>query len=284
MRNTLMTIGLMLFVLLVAGQEEKINEFMAMYDSGEYQKLINQMDKMVFDPGSYQLYKLKGDCHHKVEDFERAVENYSLAETFSKDHSELYVHRGAAYMGIGDYDSAIKDLNNAIKVDDDNAEAYYYRGLWNFDYFKIKQAVKDFNAAIQKKKDYYEAHFMRAACYSEMKKWDNALSDYQIVQRINPEIEEATYYTAMIFFDLENFESAITEFDKIEEEYKLNPEFYFFRAEAKYFSKDRSGACSDYQAAAELGDSDSINVYQNWCIDNKEKGRFKKIRESKVRL
>ena len=88
----------------------------------------------------------------------------------------------------------------------------------------------------------------------------------------------------MIFFDLEKYERALMEFEKVENDYKYSGEYFFFRAEAKYYLKDRKGSCTDYKMASDLGDQDSMNVYQNYCLDNKDKGRFKRNRETKVNL
>ena len=162
-----------------------------------------------------------------------------------------------------------------MKVDNKDARVHYFKGLWNFDFYKLRPAIKDFDNAINYNDKYYEAYFMRAASNAELKKWNQALDDYKMVADLNPEIEEATYYAGMIYFDLEKYERALIEFDKIETQYKYSGEFYFFRGETKYYLQDRKGSCRDFKMASDLGDEDSMNVYQNYCLDNKEKGRFK---------
>ena len=92
---------------------QALDDLATLYEEGDYQEVLEKMDGMIFDPGSYEIFKLRGDCFHKVDDFENAIINYDLAEKLEDYNVDLYVDRAAAYMGISNYDSASKGLGKS---------------------------------------------------------------------------------------------------------------------------------------------------------------------------
>lgn len=253
-------------------QQEKFSE------AGE---VIEQL--ILQNSGEFNAWLLKGDCHQKKEDLDLAIEAYNKAEKINRKSAVLYTHRGSAYLSSQDYERALKDLDKAIELDPEMAEAHYYRGNLNYFDVKLSAALKDYNKAIELEADYMAAYYMRAATNAEIKKYDHAMRDYEKALSLKPDLYVAQYNMAVIKYINKDYAPALEELNKLDG--MILPEmanYYYYRAEAKYFTNDKFGACIDYNEAGKLGDTESAKIYTKYCLQNKEREEVKTKRVIKM--
>ena len=65
----------------------------------------------------------------RLEQYEKAIEDFSKAIQLNPGTFDAYLSRGASYSNLGLYESAIPDLNEAIGRNPDSFKGYYNRGL-----------------------------------------------------------------------------------------------------------------------------------------------------------
>lgn len=253
--------------------EEFTSESQDFYNSGNYSASLEIAESCLKQyPKSFEALILKADCKQKTNKILESITVYNQAEKINNKSPFLYINRGAAYITNNDLDKALSDINLAIELDPSIPEAYYYRGNIQYFNFKIADAVKDYNKAIDLKPDYMAAYYIRAAAKGEQNKYDEAISDYQSALNLKPDLVEAKMNIAVLNFQNELFDLALKGFNEIDSsQIKNTADFYFFRAETKYFLKDKNGACSDYRMAGKAGDAEAVEIYDKTCLKGEKK-------------
>lgn len=74
-------------------------------------------------------YRLRGDQWQTKGEFDRAIEDYSLALAFNLNDFDAYNNRGIARYSKGEFETAISDFNRAVALKPQTASAFYNRGL-----------------------------------------------------------------------------------------------------------------------------------------------------------
>lgn len=76
------------------------------------------------EPYLTTAYSARGAAFFKIEQYDDAIEDYSIALRFNKN-ADLYAVRGLIYRTIGKLDLALQDLTEAISLEKGNW--YYYK-------------------------------------------------------------------------------------------------------------------------------------------------------------
>ncbi len=79
------------------------------------------------------FYCNRGKDHHKQNQFDEAIADFSHAIALDPDKADFYYQRGLAYHEKyhekSDYTQAIADFSRAIELDPNNANFYFQRGI-----------------------------------------------------------------------------------------------------------------------------------------------------------
>jgi len=110
-----------------------------------------------------------------------------------------YFQRGKRYMEIEDYDKAIQDFTKAIEMEKRYVFAYAERGLaWEMKGFHEK-ALADYDKALEINPEYGKAFKYRALTWQSMGEYTKAMEDYNRAIKINPEDSDAFYQMGCIY-------------------------------------------------------------------------------------
>ena len=104
-------------------------------------------------------------------------------------------------------------------------------------------------------------------------KWKRkALKDYELVLEIDPNLTQAKYNIGVIQLATESFAAAAKTFEELKPENLDQPiDFYFYQAESLYFAGEKEEACKLYKKAKDLGDTESSEIYEKYCVNNEER-------------
>lgn len=80
-------------------------------------------------PTNSFFYTIKGQMRHFIEDYNGAVEDYSMAIAFDSINVNARYNRAICYYKIGEYDKANVDVDVAIKCDSNNALLYFFKSV-----------------------------------------------------------------------------------------------------------------------------------------------------------
>ncbi|HEX8597949.1 MAG TPA: tetratricopeptide repeat protein [Chloroflexia bacterium] len=167
------------------------------------------------------IYLQRAEEQERLDDYDRAIEEFDQAIEIDPDYADAYFERGNAYLDKGEYDPALADYNRVLQIDTEYANAYYNRG-WVFglrkdwesaiaEYSKYlalepndidaylergkafyndnqgHYAVKDFSQAIRLDGDNGYTYRLRGFSYFMLKSDAEAMSDFNTAIRLDPE-------------------------------------------------------------------------------------------------
>lgn len=157
------------------------------YILNEYERAIANYTKVLkIKPDDYEILKLRGDAYKKNGDFDRAIVDYSEALRIKPDDYEILGLRGDAYAHNGDFDRAIADYSEAIKIKPDDYDVLNIRGWTYYKMGYYGMAIEDCNAALMIETDHQSTLIIRGKAYSKMGYYDQATEDFVSVLKINP--------------------------------------------------------------------------------------------------
>lgn len=95
------------------------------------------------------VYYVRGLIYEVMQDYERAIQDFSVSISLFKDANGALFERGKIYYLLQEYDKSLKDLNLVIKRDKSNGDYYYYRGLTFKALGNSEEAANDLKKALK---------------------------------------------------------------------------------------------------------------------------------------
>jgi Tfp pilus assembly protein PilF len=257
-----------------------------MYDDGLYEAVIAHMES--FEIRKVEDMMLEADAYHKLHEYEYAADWYTQVLARDSYNSQALMRRGAVYLETGEFGWALQDIKAALKITPMDPEANFYMGNICYDQGDMRNAVKYYKAALEFRPGYPQAMYMLGAAKAmqgDKRAAANAFSS------IMEEMPMAMYNMAVVSLEANAYEVAVELFNKLEAhdffasmENAMDGDFFFMRAEAKYYSSDKQGACLDYKKSADMGDHEAGEIYDEYCLKSKKKSDRKKREMMKIEL
>lgn len=258
---------------------KKLSEYRCLYAIGEYERILGDLQANDFKV-DFDLLLLSGNIFHKMGDYENAIQAYSQAMQL-QDNAELLALRAAAYLDLGVMDLCIEDLNEAKRKLPDDPYLYFTMGNYSLDMGDMKNALKNYKKSIALNPDDEKVYFMMAVTYNEMGNFKRSI---ELFESLSNNFPQAKYNIAISYLQNDQPQVANELLDQLSTVYKDDSDFFFFRAESKFFQQDKSGACLDYKTAADLGDEEASSIYDKYCLQNKKKAKSSRINSGAVQF
>jgi len=243
------------------------------FENAKYAEALSSLNKIIeSDQAEFEVWLLQGDCLQKEEKFVAATQAYKKAEQENNQSALLYANWSAALYNLEQIKEGEKQAKTALKLDPDLPEANYFMGNLKHFGYNLVAALKYYNTAIKIRPTYRDALYMRAATHAELANYSDAIRDYQLVLELDPNLEVAKYNIGVIQLVTESYDEAAKTFAELNpENLDKKKDFYFYQAEALYFAGDKEKACEYYEKAKSLGDTESAEIYQKYCIEKAER-------------
>jgi len=120
------------------------------------------------------IYLGNAFCYREL--FERGIECYDESLKL-EEYAEAYNNRGNAYAELNEYERAIEDFSKAIELNPALAEAYNNRGLAYAELNKYERAIEDYNKAIELNPNDAEAYANIGIVYLKIRRYEEAARD-----------------------------------------------------------------------------------------------------------
>lgn len=243
------------------------------YQNEQYSEALEALSSLTQQgEQNFDMLLLQGNCYQKTDDFHAATEAYASAEKMDDKSAILYANWSAALYNLAEISQGEEKAKTALKLDKDLPEANYFMGNLKHHEYSLQAALKYYNTAVKLKPDYRDALYMRAATHAELKNYRAALRDYEAVLELDPNLTAAKYNIGVIQLVNEMYDEAAQTFRELNPEKLDKPiDYYFYQAEALYFNGKREEACELYEKAKDLGDSESTEIYNKYCITKAER-------------
>ena len=269
-----------IFILLLCGSlpavsqnSDYLSSARSYYENEQYSDALEALNTMSeLGEKSFDMLLLQGDCYQKTDDFKAASRAYASAEKLDSKSAILYANWSAALYNMSEISEGEQKAKTALKLDRHLPEANYFMGNLKHHEYSLLAALKHYNTAIKLKPDYRDALYMRAATHGELKNYRAAMRDYEAVLELDPDLMVAKYNIGVIQLVNEMYDAASKTFAELNPEKLDKPiDYYFYQAEALYFDGQKDEACELYEKAQGLGDSESQEIYQKYCLTKEER-------------
>lgn len=97
---------------------------------GKFKEIISWCEKLIkLNPNNGEIYFIRGSNYLRLEIYQQAIKDISVAIELNPNVPKYYERRGGAYFLIGIYNHAVKDYDKAIELNPTYAEAYFGRSI-----------------------------------------------------------------------------------------------------------------------------------------------------------
>jgi len=203
-------------------------------------------------PGS-RAYTNRGLIYKRANQYEKAIEMYSLAISINKVEEEALINRGNIYFNEKKYDLAIADYDKCLTIDSLNPLAIENRASAYASLGRYEEALQDLNKALKLDPNSENGYDNRALVKQILNQHQSAIEDfYQHMKNAPDETGDIWNAIGVSYIKLDQYPKALECFDKA---LKLseNPVFLYNRALALVSSGNIEQARIDTQRAIQLG-------------------------------
>ena len=114
------------------------------------------------------LHSIRGLAYADLNDFARAIADYSEVIRLNPQDEDGFSGRGRVYSDQRDYTRAIADYSEAIRLNPQDADVFFRRGDAIFHQGDYARAILDFSEAIRLRPEYARVFTVRAAAYERL--------------------------------------------------------------------------------------------------------------------
>jgi tetratricopeptide (TPR) repeat protein len=168
-----------------ADQQENKRELLAAAESlleiVEHKPSLSKKSKLIA-----HVYRKRGFAYRRLNQFDKAIEDYSRAIELDPNYSRAYASRGSVYRVLKDYERAIEDFDQALKHNPKYASAYNSRSETYRLGKEYLRALEDLNRAIELEPYYARAYARRGLIHLCLQKNQQARDDYLRSWQLNP--------------------------------------------------------------------------------------------------
>ena len=174
-----------------------------------------------------------------LEDYEKAISDFTSAIDLDPDDAYYYFYRGDAYSNNGQYNKALGSYLKAEEFDKDKSlaktEGLYNNMAVNFsDLGQSDKALEYYTKEIEINPNYYLGYKNIARIYAyDLKDYEKAEADYTKAIELDPENDD-NYYSRGYFYlwAIEDYEKAISDFTSAIDLDPDDAHNYFYRGDA----------------------------------------------------
>lgn len=145
---------------------------------------VAQADAAI-DPPRLRALLEQGARFSEVDQFNRAIEAFSLALKLAPWRAEIYRRRADGFRALRRPKRAITDYNRAIEITPD-ANAFFGRAMIHAQSHQFDAALRDFDAAIAVAPKFADAFFQRGRTHHHMGQNNRARADHATAIRLDP--------------------------------------------------------------------------------------------------
>ncbi len=195
--------------------------------------------------------KLMAQTYYGLKKYDEALIFCDASIAFSPT-AEDYCLRGMIYSKINEVEKATEDYNKAINLASSYKEAYYELGKLNFENNRFENAVSNLTKAEELGVNSVELYLALAESYIQMKDFPAAIYPLKNIEKIEPENKKMLEDMGIAYFGQESYSEANEYFLKRIGHQTTNPYLAMYHAMGLHFSDSYTDAISYYEQAITL--------------------------------
>jgi clan AA aspartic protease (TIGR02281 family) len=237
----------------------------ALKDINNSIKYFSSKDKILLS----NAHRLRGDIYHKIENEEKAFDDYARALKLTPENPEIYIDRAQIYFDLNQYSKAESDYRKALEIDESLVVPYAGLGRNYINQKNYVEAEKILNQLIKLSPEYSTGYKFRAWMFFEQNKFDEAIED--IFYGFQLDDTDNGMQNLFISYSENNYPLS---FSKVNAQISSHPEkelWYLVRARLFEGKFNYKAAISDYNKFIDLtGDANKSDIlsYRAKCYKN----------------
>jgi tetratricopeptide (TPR) repeat protein len=235
--------------------------------SKDYQDALNLADQSMETYGHrHELHGARARIFLMLGSNKSAISAYS--EAISKSSagiSDYYKQRALAYRNTGNLEDAVADLSRAIKVEKDNFNLIMERSSLRNELGYYNEALRDISFYLQYFPEDHAAMFHKGNIYQNQGNYLKALECYNKTLEMNSSKPEYFKARGNAYLSTKTYAYALRDYSMALDLDPRDHETYLFKGLARHYLKDPTGACSDWQKAADYGSPKAIEYLKKYC-------------------
>jgi tetratricopeptide (TPR) repeat protein len=181
-----------------------------------------------------------------------------------------YISRAHGKDSLKDYSGAVSDCNKAISINPNDEKAYGERGLAKLHQSDWNGAISDLSKAIELDPNDEKIYSARGLAKDALKDYAGAATDLNKAIELNPNDAMAYFNRSFVMDETNDYNNEISDFDKVIKldslnKFGMNKYAYYRRGNAKHNLNNNDAACSDWNKAGELGESNAYTYINLYC-------------------
>ncbi|MCB9334618.1 MAG: tetratricopeptide repeat protein [Flavobacteriales bacterium] len=227
---------------------------------GELEKALSDFKSAVsIKSKEAEYYSNLGRIQYKLNDFESANQNLTMAIDYDKKMNSAYEYKAKALIALKKYAEAIETMDDAISK---NREAinYYLKGVAQDSSGAYKDAVYSFDRAIFYSKDMINAYLGMAHAQMKLTDYEKSLESCNKAIALDGNNSSSFLVRAEVFLAKNSPQSAIDDISKV---ILLNPQenkYYILRGNTYQKLNQHQNAITDYSTAIK-NEKDNFLIY-----------------------
>jgi tetratricopeptide (TPR) repeat protein len=218
--------------------DEQLNAAFSLFENGDYQETIDAASAIIeSNPDAAEAYLLRGVAYTQLNNFNRAIDDFTRSIRILPYDWTSYTFRADAYAQSGKIAEALNDYDKAIALNPRYAAAFTGRaallgqrgdnqnakidqliaeGITSFTRQDLPSALSKFTQAIEvdetPESNVANAYYNRALVYATSGDVDSSIEDYTAAIDLDPEMHDAYLGRGIAYRQIEETEKAGADF------------------------------------------------------------------------
>jgi tetratricopeptide (TPR) repeat protein len=182
---------------------------MEFYNAGNYKDAIAQFDQWISeDPDNAKAYMARADAYLRLDEKQKAAEDYNRAGTFNQDE-EVFMKAARLYMDIDQHANAANMANKALAINNKMLSAFKLRVQALITLERYADAFYASNQVLTLEDDVANNHYWHGFIAAKMKSYQVAEKDFRKAIELSPNFVEAYIALAEVLHKVEKFDEAL---------------------------------------------------------------------------
>ncbi len=251
--------------------EAYINRAAAYASTSEFDLALRDLEASLALNPKAEAYHNLGDIHFKQDNYEQAVQDYSMALELDHSNTGAYLYRAHALRYLDHFNDAIRDYEAVLAQDPTNAAAYLGMGIVRKLMGENDNAIRFFNKALELDSKNPLIYMNRGGASVAKGDIDSAERDIGKALELDPQFSYSYVSRGLLLMGKGDLDGAIQD---LENALQLDPDFTYalsMRGMAYLQKGDLDRAIQDFEDALERG-LNSSNTYNNRGVAYEMKG------------
>ncbi len=192
------------------------DEAVRVFSAGQFSNAVVILSElMLISPKSSRLYFERGTAYMQLEQFDKAIDDFSVTLKYDSHNAQALERSGWCYRALERNDLAASDWQRALLLNPENASLLADNARLLNDRNEVEAALEQVNRAVEIAPKDAKVRSARAAILSNLDRFDDALADHDESIRLTGENALQLTNRAVTKALAYRFEDAIADLEKI---------------------------------------------------------------------